>query len=1122
MQQVCKRKTEGCKFSRKKPGRKLVPRRGEFDSPLFYSLILVVATLNNQNEDMQFPLSFAQKRLWFLNRLEPDSPFYNIPANIRIGGALDLAALLWSVEKIIERHEALRTVFCLKDGEPTQQILERIPIAFPMEDGGSVPSHELDGWIRAHAEEELRRPFDLASGPLLRFRLLRIADRDHVLLTTMHHIVSDAWSMGVFVREFTLLYGERVSGIPCALPDLPIQYADYSEWQHEWLAGERVKQQQDYWRGQLADLPPALDLPLDRSRPRYRGFEGGSVAFEVAPTLVPKLKALCRVSGTTLFMTLLGVLSVLLSKYGRQEDVVVGSPVANRNQSEIESLIGFFVNTLVLRVDLSGDPSFKDVLARVKKSAVEAYDHQDVPFEQVVDAVGPERHLNISPLFQVSFAVQNAPVEEIVLPGLSVCPLTEIETGMGRFDLEFAFWEEGERLHGAIVYKKDIFDASTVERMGRHFQTLLEQAARHPDAKIGMLSMLDEAERRELLALGSRDFRAFSDEPLLHRQFEAIAEKQPDSVALSGEDRHMTYRELNEKANLLAHRLMENGIEPEVLVGLYLKRSIETVVGILAILKAGGAYLPLEAAYQNERLRFMLEDSGVSTIVTLRSLVAEVERFLNGKKCNFLCIDEAGDGESHNPISGTTAENLAYVIYTSGSTGEPKGVEITQRNVTRLFSATRSMFHFDEKDVWTLFHSHAFDFSVWEIWGALLYGGRLVVVPYWVSRSPADFYGLLRTEAVTVLSQTPSSFYQLIQADEEAGTPASLSLRLVIFGGEALDFQKLHPWFSRHGETLPQLVNMFGITETTVHASYRPLRASDAERPGSMIGVPLPDLGFYLLDEHGQPVPMGVKGEIHVGGGGVARGYLNRAELTAERFIVDPFSKTRGKLYKCGDLGRWLPDGDLEYCGRMDDQVQIRGFRVELGEIGAVLSDSPFVRNAVVLYRKREKGHDLAAYIVPTGSIEEFPASALRKYLKEKLPDYMIPGQMFTLTSLPLTAHGKIDRKTLLKMEQRALIEAKALPATATETVLSQIWGEVLGLVEVGIHDNFFELGGHSLIATQVASRTQQAFGINLPLREIFEKPTISELATLVEELQLQQALEMDSDLLDSFLAEES
>jgi len=1079
--------------------------------------------LNNHNSDVIFPLSFAQKRLWFLSRLEPDSPFYNIPANVRISGALDKAALAWSVERIVERHEALRTVFREQDGEPVQQILERIPLDFPLTDAAGIFPEELDGWIRKQTEEELRRPFDLSTGPLLRFRLLRIGDEDHVLLTTMHHIVSDAWSMGIFIREFTLLYGEKTSGIPCSLPDLPIQYADYAEWQHEWLAGEGMARQLDYWKRQLADAPPVLDLPLDRSRPKYRGFEGGSVAFEVAADIVSRLKALCGATGTTLFMTLLGVLSVLLSKYGRQEDIVVGSPVANRNQSEIEGLIGFFVNTLVLRVDLSGNPPFMDVLERMKKTALDAYDHQDVPFEQVVDAAEPQRHLNISPLFQVSFAVQNAPVEEIVLPGLNVHPLTDIETGMGRFDLEFAFWEEGDSLRGSIVYKKDIFDAQTVARMGRHFRTLLEGAVKTPETRIGALSLLEETELRQLLGLGSRDFREFPDEPTLQKQFEAVAEKYPDAVAVSCEERRLTYRELNEKANALAHRLMAAGVGPEMLVGLYSERSIETVVGILAILKAGGAYLPLESTYHNDRLRFMLEDSGVTVVVTVRALVPSLEGLLGDRRCQLLCIDDApdeGTAGRANPEGGATAESLAYVIYTSGSTGKPKGVEITQRNVARLFSATRPLFSFGAGDVWTMFHSHAFDFSVWEIWGALLHGGRLVVVPYWISRSPEDFRRLLQTEAVTVLNQTPSAFYQLIRADEQAGAAGNLALRLVIFGGEALDFQRLSPWFARHPDTSPQLVNMFGITETTVHASYRPLSASDADRPGSMIGVPLPDLRFYLLDGHGQPVPLGVKGEIHVGGSGLARGYLKRPELTAQRFIADPFGKAGDRLYKSGDLGRWLPDGNLEYCGRMDDQVQIRGFRVELGEIEAVLSESPLVREAVVLLRNREQGSDLAAYIVPAGSVEDFPAAEVRNHLKEKLPDYMMPGQLFALAAIPLTAHGKIDRKALLKMEQSIHLAVGALPTTPAEIALSDIWREVLGLAIVGANDNFFELGGHSLLATQVASRTQQQFGVQLPLRELFENPTISELARAIEELQLQQASEMDSAELERLLAE--
>jgi fengycin family lipopeptide synthetase B len=1083
---------------------------------------MVRNAMNDPNDTVLFPMSFAQKRLWFLNQLEPDTPFYNIPANIRMTGELDEDALQWAIDRIVKRHEILRTTFHMVDGEAVQEIHPHSHVPLPVKEPAKIRPEQLPAWIEQQIREEIRIPFDLSSGPLIRFQLIRISDQDHIVLTTMHHIVSDAWSMGIFIKEFTALYGEKSSATPANLPALQIQYADYSEWQNDWLAGETMTRQLDYWKKHLAGVPPLLDLPLDRPRPKTRHYESGSISFQASSDTVTRLTRLCRDSGTTLFMTLLGVMSVLLSKYARQDDIVVGSPVANRNQNEVESLIGFFVNTLVLRIDLTDNPSFSKVLKRVKQTALEAFDHQDIPFEKLVEAIAPERHLNISPLFQVSFAVQNAPVEDMQLAGLSVQPLTDVETGMGRFDLEFTFWED-EQLHGSIVYKKDIFDAPSVERMGQHFQTLLEAVLENPDAPIGDLTILGKAERDEMIALGSRNYRTLEEEPFLHLQFEAMAERYPEAIALTLGDAQMSYRELNEQANALAHRLITSGVMRESLVALYLERSMETVIGILGILKAGGAYLPLEPAYQNDRLTFMLADSGSRTIITMHAHVAQLNDFAEDWDGAVLYLDEDHPSAPvGNPDAAVTSQDLAYIIYTSGSTGRPKGVEITHHNVTRLFSTTREYFAFAQQDVWTLFHSHAFDMSVWEIWGALLHGSRLVIVPYWTSRNAADFHALLSRESVSVLSQTPSAFYPLIQVDEQASTVQKLSLRQVIFGGEALDIQKLLPWFERYGDSTPRLVNMYGITETTVHASYRPLAIADARHPQSMIGDPLPDLMFYLLDEHDQPVPYGVKGEIHVGGKGLARCYHNRPELTAARFIDDPFAVAGagGRLYKSGDLARWLPDGDLEYCGRIDHQVQIRGFRVELGEIETLLSENSDISEAVVLYQEGQKGSDLTAYVVATQDDAEFPIAALRTYLGEKLPDYMIPGQIMIIDEIPLTAHGKIDRATLAGIRQDAPALSGGLPSSPTEITLAEIWAEVMDIEVIGVDDNFFELGGHSLLATQVVTRIEQAFAIELALREIFEKPTIARLAVAVEEQQLQLANEMDGESLANFLDE--
>lgn len=1047
---------------------------------------------------MSFPMSFAQRRLWFLNELEPGTPHYNIPANIKIRGDLDIKALKSSIDNIVSRHEILFTTFTTQNNKPVQNVGSPCSVSIPILEPGADTPLDLEAWMHAQTQAELRLPFDLSAGPLLRFRLLKISNQEHILLTTMHHIISDAWSMGIFIREIAAFYKQHVTGIPCVLPELTIQYADFSEWQQDWLSGEALDQQLKYWQHTLADAPPILDLPLDRPRPKLRDVEGGSLSFTLTEKQSAQIKQLCQTSGATMFMTLLGVVTLLLSKYSRQDDIVIGSPVAGRNQSELENLIGFFVNTLVLRIDLSGELTFVDLLDRVKKTALGAFDHQDIPFEHLVEALKPERHLNINPLFQVSFTMQNAPGEDLELEGLSVQPFTSVKTGMSRFDLEFAFWED-EALHGSIVFKKDIFDAKTIDRMGQHLQTLLDAVIQTPEAKLADLLILKDAERKELLDLGSHKFQEFPEQPPLHIQFSDIAKKHPDRIALCFEHHQMTYQQLDEKSNGVAQNLLDQDIKTESLVGLYVERSLDTVVGILAILKAGAGYLPLDPAYQNDRLAFMIKDAKISAVLTHSSLLQDVQALIADTELNLLCIDKVEAKKTSAIQSSKKPNSLAYVIYTSGSTGTPKGVEITHNNVTRLFSSTRELFKFDENDVWTLFHSYAFDFSVWEIWGALLHGGKLVIVPYWTSRSPDDFYDLLHKESVTILNQTPSAFYPLIGLDERLNSAKPLALRTVIFGGEALDFQKIAPWFALHKDNQPNLINMFGITETTVHASYYRLSASDVIQHSSLIGCPLPDLKFYILDDHGHPVPTGIKGEIYVGGHGLARGYLNRSDLTKQRFVTDPFGTGQDRLYKSGDLGRWLADGNLEYCGRMDDQIQIRGFRVELGEIETVLTSLPAIQDVKVLYRTQENGGDLAAYVVANTAQGTFPLQDVRTHLKEKLPNYMCPGDIFILREMPLTTHGKIDQKALLKLKQEAPSIATARPTTTTEITIATIWCDVMGVDEIGIHDNFFERGGHSLLATQVVTRIREQLSTPLILRAFFENPTISGLAVLID-----------------------
>jgi len=1043
-------------------------------------------------ETVQFPVSFAQKRLWFLTRLDPDAPFYNIPANVRLHGPLNPEALTAALRDLLARHEILRTTFHMVDETPVQRVH---PECQPDLDIVTAPSEGQgrEDWVSRQVRAHLRAPFDLSVGPLVRFRLLVLGTQDHILLCTMHHIVSDGWSMGILIRDISELYKAHVRVTSADLPALSIQYGDFADWQAQWLDDAVIEGQLTYWREQLDGAPSVLDLPLDRPRPKQRSWEAAAVPFKMTGAQGDALHALCRQTGATPNMVCLAVLGLLLSRYARSEDIVVGSPVANRRQSEVENLIGFFVNTLVLRLDLSGALTFKDLLGRVKQTALAAFDHQDVPFEQLVEALAPERQLNVNPLFQVSYSFQNAPVGDIDLDGLVATPLLDQQTGMGRFDLEFSFWEE-EGLHGAIVYKKDIFDHATIERMEGHFNTLFDALVIHPTRPLADVTMLAVPERAHMLDLGTARARECVTGPLLHERFEAQAAHRPEATALTFEDQYLSYGALNERANQLAWNLKEKGVEPQGLVGVYLERSPDVVIAILAVLKAGGSYLPLEPAYQNDRLGFMLSDSAVEIVLTTRALAERLTGFLPPSCKTVMSVEDIKEGERSNPPCLSVPQDRAYVIYTSGSTGQPKGVEVTHQNGARLFDSTQELFAFTEDDVWTLFHSHAFDFSVWEIWGALVHGARLVIVPYWTSRSPDQFYALLSAEQVTVLNQTPSAFYSLIQQDQKQ--QASLSLRYVIFGGEALDFRKLKDWYAHHRDDAPRLVNMYGITETTVHASFRSLGAADAHSAQSLIGDPLPDLRFYLLDDNVQPVPYGVRGEIYVGGAGVARGYLNRAELNAQRFVEDPFLNNGSRLYRSGDLARWCANGDLDYCGRLDDQVQIRGFRVELGEIQSLLGDHLAVREAVVLCQDGPSGPEIVAYVVPDPSMAEFPVQAVRSDLQDKLPDYMIPSHLFQVDDIPLTAHGKIDRRTLtsgqaVRLEGRE----KRVPGDDKEQAVFEVWADLLRRRDFGVTDSFFELGGHSLLATQLVARLQQKFEKAPDLRGFFEAPTIAATA---------------------------
>ncbi|HEV3050189.1 MAG TPA: amino acid adenylation domain-containing protein, partial [Longimicrobium sp.] len=965
-----------------------------------------------------------------------------------------------------------RTVFVDADGSPMQVITPFGGFVLPVEDLSGLGDVDREAAVRRRAGEEARRVFDLAAGPLFRAALLRLGEEDHVLLLSVHHVVSDAWSMGVLLRELAVLYEAYREGRESPLPELAVQYADYAVWQREHLAGEVLDRKISYWRERLVGAPGLLELPTDRPRPAVQTHRGTAERVELPGELLERLRALGRSEGATLYMTLLGAFQVLLGKYAGSEDIVVGSPIAGRTRGEVEPLIGFFVNTLVLRTDLSGDPSFREVLRRVREVTLGGYEHQEVPFEKLVAELQPERSMSHSPLFQVMFALLNAEDRGGPLPGLKVSGVGA-ELTSSKFDLSLELGVTAQGLRGVLNYSTELFDRSTVRRMLGHLERVLEQVATDADVRLSQLELLDQAERALVLEAWNDTAEVPADR-CIHELFQAQAARTPAAVAVVYEGKALSYAELNAGANQLAHYLRRREVGPEVRVGICLERSLEMVVAILAVLKAGGAYVPLDPGYPAERLAFTLADAGVPLVLVQESVRATLPA-VDGVEIISLdgAAAEIAPESAENPESGAGPDSLAYVIYTSGSTGAPKGALIEHRNVARLFAATDAWFGFGPGDVWTLFHSYAFDFSVWELWGALLYGGRLVVVPFDVSRDPDAFHALVQREGVTVLNQTPSAFRQFMRVDAERG--GDLGLRVVVFGGEALEPASLREWVERRGVDAPRLVNMYGITETTVHVTWRPLGREEVfGESGSPIGRAIPDLRLYVLDPARRPVPIGVPGELYVGGAGVARGYLNRPELTAERFVDDPFAP--GRLYRTGDRVRWLADGTLEYLGRLDEQVKIRGFRIELGEIEVRLAEHPEVREAVVVAREDVPGEKrLVGYVV--GAVE---VDALRAHMRQSLPEYMVPGAFVVLDRLPLTANGKVDRKALPAPELASAEDRYVAPRTQVEEVLAGIWAEVLRLERVGVEESFIDLGGHSLLATRVVSRVRAVFGIEL------------------------------------------
>ncbi len=1117
-----------------------LPLRRLFEAPTVAKLAAVVAAqrspaggapvppLRRVSRQVPLPLSFAQERLWFLDQLEPGGSWYNLPIALRLSGYLEVPVLAACLTEIVRRHEALRTTFAAPAGRPLQVIAPPRRWEPPTVDFSGLEGTRGEAEVRRLCAAEAVRPFDLARGPLLRATWLRLGETEHVALFTLHHIVTDGWSMGVLVAELGALYAAAIAGAPSPLPAVPIQYADFASWQRAWLRGEELERQLGFWRERLSGAPAALDLPTDRPRPPVQRYRGADRLFTLSGEVASGLGRQARRQAATLFMALLAGFEALLSRLSGQSDLVIGSTIANRTHREMEGLIGFFVNILALRADVADDPGFGALLARVRETALGAYAHQDLPFEKLVEELRLPRDPSRSPLFQVVIQMQNAPSSRLSLPGLELTPV-EVAGQSAKFDLVLNLSERSGEVAGVLRYNTDLFDGTTVVRLLAQYERLLAGAVAEPGRKISALPLLSEVESQQLL-------REWSSGPAvpeagaatLAELFVRQAAARPDAVAVSMGEERTSYGELAARAGRLAGRLARLGVRRGDRVGLLFERSAEMVVAIVAVLRAGAAYVPLDPDYPEERLRFALEDSGVPVVVTAGDAGG---RLTMPPGVRLLRLETAGDGGavppdiSRDPIDPIdlldpldpvhpVGDDVAYVIYTSGSTGRPKGVAVTHGNALRLLSSTAEWFAFGPADVWTLFHSYAFDFSVWELWGALGHGGRLVVVPYWVSRSPEAFYELLWREGVTVLNQTPSAFQQLVRAEESAlrrgdrrlDPAGDLSaLRSVVFGGERLEPASLSSWWERHGEARPRLVNMYGITETTVHVTYRALGTADVAL-GSRIGRPLPDLGLYLLDGNLEPVALGSPGEIVVGGAGVAMGYLNRPELTAERFVPDPFGSVAGaRLYRSGDLARHRADGDLEVLGRIDRQVKVRGFRIELGEIEAALRQSAAVQEAVVLVRGGAAEERRLVACVVRGAGEEPPPAwpaALRESLAAALPNYMVPSRILALPVLPLTANGKLDRDALGRAVDRAEAADAGVdtaawtpPRTELEIFLAELFGRTLHGGRVGLDGDFFALGGNSMSGAVLINQLQQELGEIVHVVTIFDAPTVRQLA---------------------------
>jgi amino acid adenylation domain-containing protein len=1043
--------------------------------------------------DLPAPLSFAQQRLWFLDQYCPGSSAYNVPRAVRLRGPLKCDALQHALNAVVARHEVLRTVFHSEQGTPAQVVRPAAAVQIGRADLTGCTDPEQAALEAATVEA--RKPFDLTADLMLRATLLRVQEDDHILVLVTHHIASDGWSRWILFHDLAVLYAAACAGRDPELPELPIQYADFAAWQREWLEGARLQKQLSYWKQQLAGIPALLELPADYPRPAVASYRGAKFFTHYSAELAAAIKELGQREGATVFMTLLAAFQVLLHRYSRQDDIAVGTPVAGRRHPQTESLIGDFVNMLVLRSDHSGNPTFRELLARVRRVALDAYDHQDIPFEKLVEELEKGRDLSRAPLFQVMFALENTGGGLLQFEGLETSTV-ELDTGVAKNDLIVSVKEEHQGLKVKFEYSTDLFDKVTIERMAGHFGTLLAAITANPGCRVLDLPLLTAEEEHLLLVEWNRTTRDYPHSRRVHQLIEAQAERTPHAPAVVFGDERLTYRHLNERANQLAYFLLRQGAGAGKRIGIYLERSPEMLVALLAAQKTGGAYVPLDPAYPAERIRLTLEEAQVCMVVSREPLVPSLPAQCAPTVCldrDEKCIATESRG---NPSVHAGANDVMYVIFTSGSTGRPKGVQVSHGSVVNLLSCMAREWQLGAQDVFPALASYAFDMSVPELYLALLSGGCVALGEHWLAADGVALARWLRAVQATIVHATPTTWKLLL----EAGFDGKGLKRAI--GAEPVPQELCDRLLAADAS----LYNFYGPTETTVWSTVHHM-----QRPGEAVtvGRPLDNTQIYILDSQGRPVPIGVPGEICIGGEGVALGYLNRPDLTAEKFVADSFTGQTGrKIYRTGDLGRYRNDGTIQFLGRADFQVKIRGFRIELGEIETALGRHPDVRQNVVLAREDTPGDKrLVAYVVARDGAS-LDASDLRRHLRSRLPDYMVPSRFVVLEALPLSPNGKVDRRALPSPEAGGLPEKAAAiePTTDFEKQLADIWAQVLKVHLISMDDNFFELGGHSLLATQVVARIREQFGVELSPRALFEAPTLQQMSEVIGETMLEQA----------------